>query len=374
MPTVQEIVTALEEWAPAGSKLDFDRVGLQVGRPDQEVDRVLVALDLTPAVIDDAQSWGAELIITHHPLFYRPLERLVPTDLTGALVYRLAQAGISYYAIHTNLDAAIGGVSYALADRLGLADIEFLEHTAGTLVKLVTFVPESHLHPVREALGDAGAGRIGEYEACAFTSPGTGYFTPGDAARPFLGAAGRSEAAAETRIEVEVARWDLDAVLSALRGAHPYEEVAYDIFPLEQRHTRTGVGAVGTLPEMHHLQDFLSLVAERIDAPTLRYTGDPGAKVRRVAVCGGAGSTLIGSARRAGADAYVTADVTYHTFFQVLDPGGHPRMALIDAGHYETEWLMEPLLVGWLTQRFDGLEASRAREKTSPVRTFCRPA
>lgn len=372
MPAVRDLTAALETWAPPGSKLDFDHVGLQVGRPEAEVRRVLVALDLTPAVVDEAEETGAELIVTHHPLLFRPLKRLVPTDFVAALAYRLAQTGIAYYACHTNLDAAPGGVSFALAELLGLREIAFLDRMEGTLVKLATFVPESHFEAVRAALAEAGAGRIGDYDACAFATRGTGFFRPGDAAHPFSGRRGELERAEELRVEAEVARWDLPRVLQALRAAHPYEEVAYDLYPVEQPNTRAGLGAVGMLEAPEPLDDFLARVAERLEAQSLRYVGDPKAEVRRVAVCGGAGSSLLGKAAAAGADAYVTADVTYHTYFQPLAPDGQPRMALIDAGHYETEWITERLLVEWLAERFPETTFERTRHRTSPMRTYCR--
>ncbi len=370
MPTVADIARALEAWAPPGSKMDFDAVGLQVGEPGAEISRVLVALDLTPAVVDEAAAWGAELIVTHHPLLFRPLKRLVPTDFVSALAYRLAQTGIAYHAIHTNLDAAPGGVSFALAERLGIEDLDFLAPLEGKLVKLVTFVPEKHADAVRAALAEAGAGRIGDYDACAFTSRGTGHFRPGAGADPFVGTPGEMESVEEVRLEVEVARWDLPRALRALREAHPYEEVAYDVYPVEQAATRVGLGAVGMLPEPVRLEAFLGTVAERLYAAALRYVGDPAAEVRRVAVCGGSGSSFIGAALAAGADCYVTADVTYHTFFQPLAPDGTPRMALVDAGHYETEWVTETLLVDWLEERFEGVAFRRTEGRTSPMRTF----
>lgn len=371
-PTVREIAEALEAWAPPGSAQSYDNVGLQVGDPEQTVQRALLALDLTPAVVEEAQNLKAELIITHHPLLFRPLRQLTPHSLVSSLALRLAAAGIALYSIHTNLDAAPGGVSFALATQLGLQDVQFLAKMEQALYKLVTFVPVSHFDQVREALAQAGAGRIGNYEACAFASRGTGYFRPGDMARPFIGEPGKLESAEELRLEVEVARWDLPRVLAAMRAAHPYEEVAYDVYPVEQPYTRAGLGAIGRLAKPEPLRDFLQRVAERLQTDSLRYTGDLEAPVEMVAVCGGAGADLIGRALAAGADAYVTADVTYHRFFDVLDVAGRPRMALIDAGHYETEALTEALLATWLQERFPSVTWQRTTVRTSPVRTFIR--
>ncbi|AEN73710.1 NGG1p interacting factor 3 protein, NIF3 [Rhodothermus marinus SG0.5JP17-172] len=373
-PTVREIAAALEAWAPPGSAQSYDNVGLQVGDPEQPVRRALLALDLTPAVLEEARALEAELIITHHPLLFRPLRQLTPDGLVSSLALRLAASGIALYSIHTNLDAAPGGVSFALAEHLGLKDVQFLAKMEQALYKLVTFVPASHFEQVREALAEAGAGRIGNYEACAFATRGTGYFRPGDMARPFIGEPGKLESAEELRLEVEVARWDLPRVLAAMRAAHPYEEVAYDVYPVEQPYTRAGLGAIGRLEKPEPLRDFLQRVAERLQTDSLRYVGDPDASVETVAVCGGAGADLIGRALSAGADAYVTADLTYHRFFEVLDNDGRPRMALIDAGHYETEALTEALLATWLQQRFPTVDWKRTTIRTSPVRTFIRRA
>ncbi len=369
-PTVREIAEALEAWAPPGSAQSYDNVGLQVGDPERTVRRALLALDMTPAVFEEARALGAELIITHHPLLFRPLRQLTPGSLVASLALRLAESGIALYSIHTNLDAAPGGVSFALATHLGLRDVQFLQKMEQALYKLVTFVPASHFEQVREALARAGAGRIGNYEACAFATRGTGYFRPGDMARPFIGEPGKLESAEELRLEVEVARWDLPRVLAAMRAAHPYEEVAYDVYPVEQPYTRAGLGAIGRLEKPEPLRDFLQRVSERLRTDSLRYVGDLEAPVQTVAVCGGAGADLIGRALAAGADVYVTADLTYHRFFEVLGDDGRPRMALVDAGHYETEALTETLLEKWLQQRFPTVSWQCTAARTSPVRTF----
>src|SRR5690606_5428521 len=243
--------------APPASKLDYDNVGLQVGDARREVASVLVALDLTLAVIEEAREVGAGLVVTHHPLLFRPLKRLTADDPAGALALRLAEAGLAYYAVHTNLDAAPGGVSFALAERLGLEGVRFLAPSEGKLIKLVTFAPADHAEAVRRAMAGAGAGRIGDYEACAFTLRGTGHFRPAEGADPFIGEAGGGEEAVdEGRIEAEVRRWDLGRVGAAMRAAHPYEEVAYDVYPVEQAASRVGFGAVGALPEATTLAAF----------------------------------------------------------------------------------------------------------------------
>lgn len=371
MPSIREITSALEAWAPPGSAQSYDNVGLQVGDASRPVQRALLALDMTPAVLEEAKAQHAELIITHHPLLFQPLTQVTAGDLVSTLALRLAEAEIALYSIHTNLDAAPGGVSFALAEHLGLDGVEFLDGFADSLYKLATFVPNEDFEAVRAALAEAGAGHIGDYDACAFATDGTGYFRPGEGANPYLGTTeGTVQSAAERKIEVEVARWNLGTVLGALHEAHPYEEVAYDVYPVKQNNSQAGLGAIGQLDKPMPLRDFLQRVSERLNAGSLRYVGTPDAPVQRVAVCGGAGSDFIGAAQAAGADAYVTADVTYHTFFDVLDPTGTPQMALIDPGHYETEALTEVLLRDWLGARFDDVDWRRTATRTSPMDTF----
>lgn len=369
MPTsIADLIDALEAWAPPSSAQDYDNVGLQVGDASRPAETVLTALDMTPDVLAEAKEIGADLIVTHHPLIFRPLTSVTADRYASRLALQLAEAGIALYSAHTNLDAAPGGVSFALAERLGLTDVEFMDGADETLLKLATFVPDDAFDAVREALADAGAGRIGDYEACAFATEGTGFFRPGDATDPHIGAAdGKLTSAQERKLEVEVAEWDLGGVLAALRDAHPYEEVAYDVYPVKQKNTRAGLGALGRLATPEPLSAFLDRVANRLDAGSLRYAGNDDAPVERVAVCGGAGADFIRTARGRGADAYVTADVKYHAFFDALGVDGTPEMALVDPGHYETEALTEALLRDWLHERFPDVDLRRTTVRTSPM-------
>ena len=370
-PTIADVTDALEAWAPPGSAQDYDNVGLQVGDASRTVDTALLALDATPQVLEEAQEIGADLIVTHHPLLFRPLDGVTADSYVSNLALRLAESETALYSIHTNLDAAPGGVSFALADRLGLTEVGFLDGFDETLYKLAVFVPEDAFDDVREALADAGAGRIGDYEACAFAVEGTGFFKPGADTDPYIGEAGGDvESAQERKLEVEVARWNVGRVMGALHDAHPYDEVAYDLYPVHQSNSQAGLGALGTLPEPEPMPDFLDRVADRLDAGSLRYAGDDDDTVERVAVCGGAGSDFIGTALGAGADAYVTADVKYHEFFNVLGTDGTPEMALVDPGHYESEALTEALLRDWLAHRFSAVDWTRTDRRTSPMKTF----
>ncbi|CAN0553999.1 unnamed protein product, partial [Laminaria digitata] len=294
MVRISDVTSALEQWAPNATQQSYDNVGLQVGDDGVELSCAIIALDLTPAVIEEAIEKKAQLIITHHPLIFRPQKSITTRDWNGSLILKLAQAGIALYCIHTNLDAAKDGVSFALAKQIGLKDIRFLKPFKDTLVKLVTFVPDSHFEAVRLALAEAGAGKIGDYDDCAFVSEGTGYFSPNTSTNPHIGKPdGSLTSTKEIRIETQVQQWQLSAVLRALHNAHPYEKVAYDVYPLQQSDTQVGMGAVGELDEPLSLDTFLSHTSKSLSTNGLRYVGERNAVIKRVAVCGGSGSDLI---------------------------------------------------------------------------------
>ena len=371
MPTVNDIAKSLERWAPRGSALSYDNVGLQVGDARMEVQSCLIALDLTPAVLQEAKEKECEMIITHHPLIFRPLKQITSQTWHGHLVLELAKANIALYSIHTNLDLARDGVSFELARALGLEEIRFLRASKDMLLKLVTFAPVSHESSIREALAEAGAGRIGLYTHCAFSSKGTGFFKASADAQPFAGTAGGAlDSVEELRIEVQLAEWQVQTVVKALKEAHPYEEVAYDLYQIQQPDTQTGMGAIGSLPEPVKPEDFLQRVCDTLSAHNLRYVPTNQALVQHIAVCGGSGSDLIPDALAAKADALVTADLTYHQYFDVLNNTGSARMMLIDAGHYETEALTITLLKQFLSEQFASMHWHQTEHWTSPVQTF----
>lgn len=369
--TVADLLRVLDARVPHGQAADWDPVGLQVGDPAAAVTRVLCALDLTPAVIKEAVEVGAEAVVTHHPLLFKATQRVSAADPIGALVLALAREGIAHLAVHTNLDAAWDGVSFALAEQLGLDDVDVLAPLDDALAKVTTYVPEDAAAAVRAAMAAAGAGEIGAYTGCSFSTDGTGRFTPGSTARPALGTTGGGEeAVAEVRIEAVVARWQVGAVRRAIAEAHPYETPAIDTAALTNRATRQGFGAVGTLPAAEPLSCFLARVRVALGTDALSYVGDDEAAVQRVAVCGGSGMTFFPAALASGADAFVTADITYHRFFEALAPDGMPRIALIDAGHYQTERCAEALLVDLLRDGAPGVDVRRTSTRTSPIRTF----
>jgi dinuclear metal center YbgI/SA1388 family protein len=336
-----DVIAALEAAYPRGLAQDWDAVGLVCGDPDDDVASVLVAVDPVPATVDEALHTGAQLLVTHHPLLLCGVHGVGADTPKGALVHRLVRGGAALFTAHTNADAADPGVSDALADALGLVVEGPLEGVpSAPLDKVVTFVPVGPaITAVHEAMAAAGAGAIGDYSHCAFASAGTGQFKPLAGAHPAIGRVGKLERVAETRLEMVLPRGRRAAVLAALRSAHPYEEPAFDVFELADLPSSQGLGRVGKLPEVEPLHAFADRVAAALPATVwgVRAAGDPERPVRRIAVCGGAGDSVLGAAVAAGVDAYVTADLRHHPASEhvVAHPAGP---ALVDVAHWASEW------------------------------------
>lgn len=350
--TVNTICQAMDAWAPQSLAYEWDKVGLQIGEPGQPVKRVLACLTVTATAATKAEQWGAQMIVAHHPILFSALKTLRTDDSHTRLCLRLAARNIACFAAHTNLDVVPGGVNTLLAETLGLENIApLIPSPKAGQVKLVTFVPESHLAPLREALCQAGAGVIGGYAECTFSSPGTGTFRPGDGTRPFTGRVGALNSAPEIRLETLVAKAVLPQVLQALRAAHPYEEPAYDIVSLENRDPRFGLGARGTLAQPINLRDFAEFVRNALKLSHVRMVGDPRRKVQRIAVCGGAGGGEIPALPR-DIDVYVTGDLKYHE----ADAAQERGLALIDASHDGTERNIATAIARYLKKAVPGLE------------------
>lgn len=349
--TVSTICNAMETWAPSALAYDWDKVGLQIGEPGQPVQRVLTCLTVTAAAVARAEQWGAQMIVAHHPILFSPLKTLRTDHPHTRLCLRLTQGNIAVFASHTNLDVVPGGVNTLLAETLGLENIApLVPSPAAGQVKLVTFVPETHLALLREALCQAGAGVIGDYAECTFSTPGTGTFRPGQSARPFVGKLGKLNEESELRFETLVAKSVLPQVLQALRDAHPYEEPACDIVSLENRDPRFGLGARGTLARPVSLHAFAEFVREALKLSHVRMVGDPRRKVQRIAVCGGAGGGEIPSLPR-DIDVYVTGDLKYHE----ADTAQERGLALIDASHDGTERNVATAIARYLKKSVPGV-------------------
>jgi dinuclear metal center YbgI/SA1388 family protein len=365
--TVKDVHEVMSGWAPPAIAWDRDNVGLQYGDPKTRVRGILVALDPSRASVLEAGARGANLLVTHHPLLFRPLRSVTPTSAAGRCLEILIRRKIALYSAHTNLDFARGGTSFALAELLGLQDVTFLEHSYRVERKIVTFVPAESAERVASAMAEAGAGVIGNYDHCSFRLGGTGTFRGNEASSPTVGRKGRLEHVQEVRLEMTAPSWNVDGVLRAMRRAHPYEEVACDVYPLENISNRFGMGVVGMLPRPARLSGFLAQVKRTLGTGALRWCGSPKVMVRKIAVCGGSGGDLLESAIRAGADLFLTADVKYHAFQEASG-----RIALVDAGHYETEAPVVGAIVAHLRREFrrrgDRTPVHPARRIDNPVR------
>ncbi len=331
--TLRDIQQIIEEWAPTEIAWKQDNVGLQVGDPTARIRRILVALDVTLETIAEARRKGANLLISHHPLLFKPIYSITPATDIGRCVDALSKHGINVYSTHTNLDFTRNGTSFALAAALGLRNVEFLRMSYQIQKKIVTFVPSDHVEQVADAMAQAGAGRIGNYDNCSFRMEGTGTFHGNPKSNPTVGKRGKLEYAPEVRLEMVASEWQTNDIIQAMKQAHPYEEVAYDLYPTENQSNEYGMGVVGSLERAVELKSFLASVKRALGSRSLRCTGNLKKKIRRVAACGGSGSDLTEEAIRQGADVFVTADVKYHTFHYAA-----AKIALVDAGHYETEY------------------------------------
>lgn len=333
--TVGDWLALVDAHYPMAGAASWDRVGLQVGAPDWPVERVLVTLDVTRAVVREASEGPPTLVLAHHPLLFRPLDRLTPDTAAGGTALQAARHGVAVAAAHSNLDIAAdgAGTSDPVADLFGLRDTGPLTaETRDGPMKLVTFVPPEATERVLDALAAADAGTIGAYERCSFRVRGTGTFRPAASADPHVGEVGTDNAETEDRLEIEVPRNRVGDVIRALLAAHPYEEVAYDLYPTVIGGDQ-GFGVVGSLPRPLSLSEVARRIREDLPAPHLRFAGEPDRVVRRIAVAGGAGESLIGAALAVSAEVLVTGDLKHHVTLDAREQG----LALIDAGHHATE-------------------------------------
>lgn len=332
---IQDLVGLVHSLYPPALAEEWDNVGLQVGEPSAELRNVLICLDPSERALAAAAAVGAEAIVAHHPLLFRPLRSLTSTDETGRIVIGAVRAGIAILCAHTNLDRGRNGLNDWLAARLGVLQAKPLA-MGGDLLKLVVFVPAGYEDQVADALFAAGAGEVGRYDRCSFRSYGTGTFRPGSGTSPFLGREGETEAAREIRLETILPRAAANRVVEKMIKAHPYEEVAYDLVPLVNHRSDVGLGRIGRLEQSLTLAEFAIRVKDALAVNTLRLVGDPQGRIGKVALCGGSGSSLLTEAIRQGADVLVTGDVKYHEAQNAASQG----IALIDAGHFATEHLM----------------------------------
>ncbi len=355
---VHDVIGYLEEIAPASLALKWDNSGLLLGGGTATVNNLLVCLNYNLQVCREALEKEADLVISHHPLFLKPLQRIDTDTTLGFLIEKTLRHKLNLYTAHTNLDLAANGVSKVLLEKLALADAGPLQpYSAEPLEKLVVFVPESHLKKVEEALTEAGAGWIGGYSHCTFRVTGTGTFLPREGTKPFIGEKGLLQEVKEVRLETILPISLRGIVLEALIKAHPYEEVAYDIYPLKNEGRPAGLGRIGFLPSAITLEELTERIKKSLKVKVVKVVGERKKKVKKVALCGGSGGDLLALAKQAGVDVLVAGDIKYHQAEEAASLG----LAVIDAGHDATEAPVVPWLASYLEER---LEADGHRNKT----------
>jgi dinuclear metal center YbgI/SA1388 family protein len=344
---IQALVEPLETFAPVYLQESYDNSGLLIGHPENEIKKVLITLDITEAIMEEALRKGCDFIISHHPLIFKGLKSITGKNMTERLVEKAIKSNIAIYACHTNLDNIYNGINEILSVKLGLTHTNVLVPKVDMLRKLVTFCPDEHAEKVRTALFEAGAGHIGNYDSCSFNNIGKGSFRGDENTNPFVGEKGKFHFENETRIETIYPVYIEGKVIKALLFAHPYEEVAYDIYKLENKFNQTGAGMIGELEQAMDETEFLHFIREVTQAGCIRHSDFTGKKIKKVSLCGGSGSFLIKDAISAGANAFVTGDVKYHDFFEAEN-----KLLIADVGHYESEQFAKELIYSILKNKF----------------------
>lgn len=361
---IGHIIHELEKAAPPALQEGYDNTGLILGNAQNECTGVLISVDVTEAVVEEAINEGCNLIIGHHPLIFSGLKRLTGSTPQQRTVLKAIRAGISVYACHTSLDSTRGGVSQRMASMLGLTEVEPLEPVSDQMVKLQTYVPTAHLEDVRHALFDAGAGHIGNYDSCSYTIAGQGTFRALTGADPYVGSINELHTEAEECLQMILPRWRKNAVESALRQVHPYEEPAYEFIAVDGSLPGCGLGAVGNLKQSVTVQEFAEMIKQTFGSPTVRSNAtDFSAPVRRVALCGGSGASLIKRAIGAHAQVMLTSDVKYHDF---TDMAG--VITIMDIGHHESENCSKTIIFDIISEKFPNFAVRYAQSDVNPIK------
>jgi dinuclear metal center YbgI/SA1388 family protein len=360
---VKEITDCIEIIAPLAYQESYDNAGLICGNDDMEVNDILICLDSTEAVIDEAIIMGCNLVIAHHPIVFSGLKKFNGKNYVERVIIKAIQNNIAIYAAHTNLDNIHNGVNAKIAEKLGLINCRVLVPHKNTLKKLITFCPEDKVEVVRSALFSAGAGAIGNYSECSFNTSGTGTFKAEDGTNPYVGERGKQHHEKEVKIETVYPAQIESKLLKALFAVHPYEEVAYDLIPLSNIHNGVGAGLVGELTSEIDEITFLNGLKQVMKTDCIRYTNLRSKKIKKVAVCGGSGSFLLDNAIKTGADVFVTADFKYHQFFDAEN-----RIIIADIGHYESEQYTMELFYELLKKKFNTFALHLTKMNTNPIK------
>ena len=360
---IKEIVSALEQFAPLPLQDGFDNAGLQIGLTDAEAAGALLCLDVTEAVLDEAIALGYNLVISHHPLIFKGYKSITGKDYVERCMLKAIKNDIVIYSAHTNLDNAVGGVNYRLAELIGLQNVRILSPQKGALLKLVTFVPEAYAEIMRNTLFNAGAGSIGNYDACSYNLHGEGTFRANAGCNPFCGEIGELHVEKEVRIEMILPAFKKTAVTRALLSVHPYEEPAFDFYSLSNTWEQAGSGVVGELPAEEDELSFLLRIKALFNVGCVKHSPFTGKPIREVAICGGSGAFLIKDAIAYGADVFITGEAKYNDFYDVED-----RILLAVIGHYESEICTKDIFYNIISKKFPTFAVHFSNVNSNPVK------
>ncbi len=362
---IKELLTSLNELAPFSLQEDYDNSGLIVGEPGQQVSKGMVALDITEEVIDEAIEKKCDVVISHHPFIFQGLKKVTGSRPSERILVKAIKNDLAVISLHTNLDNIYNGVNQKISSLMGLKDTRILDARYGYLKKLVVFCPVDHSNNVRMAIFKAGGGKIGDYDWCSYNIEGLGSFRAGEGANPFVGNVKELHFEKETRIETIYPSYIENDVINAMIDSHPYEEVAYDIYPIDNVFDRTGAGMIGRFEKPLSSKDFLSMLEKIFNTGIIKHSSFPDKKIENVALCGGSGSHLLDKAIDAKADAFVTADVKYHRFFDAQN-----KILLADIGHYESEQFTKDLIYEMISEKIINFALQISEINTNPVQYF----
>lgn len=361
---LNDLIKKIESKYPLNLAYDWDNVGLLVGDFDSEIKKVLVSLEANEKVIDEAIKNNVDLIITHHPFIFRKMNKINTRDLKGRLIHKLIKNDIALYSMHTNFDIAFDGLNDYFMEVMGFEDCKILDITnRETLYKLAVYTPITHEISVREALGESGAGYIGNYSNCTFNSQGIGTFRPEDNANPFIGEKGKIEEVKEVKIETIVPSSILEKTISKMIKAHPYEEVAYDIYKLENKGQSVGLGRYSTLKDEMDLETLCEKIKLKLNMDHIRVVGELNTKIKKVAVVTGAGSDMVSLAKSKNCDVIITGDVKYHEAQDALDM----NMCIVDCGHFDTENIFKDVMKRFL-DAFENIDVLSSEINLNPFK------
>jgi dinuclear metal center YbgI/SA1388 family protein len=359
---LKQITNFIESVAPLAFQESYDNAGLIISHPDDEISGILITLDITEEILDEAISKNLNLIVCHHPIIFSGIKKLNGKNYIERCLAKAIKNDIAIYAAHTNLDSVFGGVNSKICEKLELQNCRILAPTPGFLKKLVTFVPIADAEKVRNAILGAGAGHIGNYDFCSFNQTGSGTFRGNERTNPYVGEKNQLHAEEETRIETIFPKHIQSKIIQALLQAHPYEEVAYDIYPLDNEYTQAGIGMIGELAQPMNEMEFLRKLKETFNCEVVKHTQLLGKPIRRVAVCGGSGSTYLSNAMALRADIFISGDFKYHQFFDAED-----QIIIADIGHYESEQFTKEVFYELLTKKFPKFAVHLSDFSTNPI-------